>query len=124
MVASILVAAMIISRKKGFRILSRPKQTRRLLEDPESCRSSDELLPHANGEDSYGSFSSNHAPKQRDCCGSPVFMPNSSRFANHFHSRVLQRFPFLMEMFYWVITYAFYRFTSIASQRVFSGTDI
>ena len=36
----------------------------------------------------------------------------------------MQKFPFLMEMFYWVITYAFYRSTALLSQAIFSKTAI
>lgn len=53
-----------------------------------------------------------------------VQTPNTSRFKNTIQSRILQRFPFLIEMFYWVINYAFYRMTSITSQRIFAKTGI
>jgi hypothetical protein len=36
----------------------------------------------------------------------------------------LQKFPFLIEMFYWIITYAFYRCTSVLSNAMFSKTGI
>lgn len=36
----------------------------------------------------------------------------------------MQKFPFLMEMFYWIITYGFYRCTSLTSQALFSKTGI
>jgi hypothetical protein len=56
------------------------------------------------------------------CC--VVTTPNTSRFRNNVHSRVLQRFPFLIEMFYWIINYAFYRMTSVASAKLFAGRGI
>lgn len=65
-----------------------------------------------------------HPPKKRSCCGTNVYTPNTARFADHFHSRIMQKFPFLMEMFYWVVTYAFYRCTSLTSQAIFSKTGI
>ncbi len=46
------------------------------------------------------------------------------RFRNNILSRILQRFPFLIEMGYWVITYLFYRMTSILSQKLFAGREI
>lgn len=62
--------------------------------------------------------------KRRNCCGFRILTPNTSRFKDNLHSRVLQRFPFLIEMFYWIINYAFYRMTSITSQRMFAKTGI
>ncbi|KAH0548229.1 hypothetical protein GP486_008060 [Trichoglossum hirsutum] len=98
-----------------------------MLDNLDSCRSSDELLPGiSDGEDDAQEqfVSTKRRPKRRNCCGTIVYTPNSSRFANHLHSRLLQKFPFLIEMFYWIINYTFYRCTSIASQRIFSKTGI
>ncbi len=49
-----------------------------------------------------------------------VYTPNTSRFADNVHSRILQKFPFLIEMFYWIVTYLFYRMTKVLSQQIFS----
>lgn len=46
--------------------------------------------------------------------------PNSSQFARNCHSRALYKFPFLVEIFYWIITFAIYRMTHILSQEIFS----
>ncbi|KAL8409814.1 hypothetical protein RB594_008052 [Gaeumannomyces avenae] len=63
-----------------------------------------------------------HPPKTRRVLGVwTVTTPNSSRFAGHWHSRVLQKFPFLIEMFYWIITYIFYRLTAVLSQVWYGG---
>lgn len=62
--------------------------------------------------------------KKRKLVGFTLETPNTSRFKNNIHSRVLQRFPFLLEMFYWVINYAFYRMTAILSQKMFAGRSI
>ncbi len=53
-----------------------------------------------------------------------VRTPNSSRFANHFHSRILVKFPFLIEMFYWAISFFFYRLTAVMTQIQYGGTKI
>lgn len=50
--------------------------------------------------------------------------PNSSRFSLFLQSRILQKFPFLVEVFYWIITYLFYRLTKVVSQEIFSTTGI
>jgi hypothetical protein len=41
---------------------------------------------------------------------------DSSRWAHHFHSRILQKFPFLVEMFYWIMNYLFYSVTKGMAQ--------
>lgn len=126
MVVTILVASMIITRRKEFKILGSSRIGRSsLLDDPDSARSSDELLMYDNLEDDDPIAAAKHYPRKRNCCfGVTVRTPNTSRFANHVHSRILQKFPFLMEMFYWVITYLFYRMTKVVSQHIFSKIGI
>lgn len=133
MVASILVGSMIITRRRGFCLLGGRRNKNGLLDDDlddDSARSSDDLLAREYmlgtssswSEDSMSTMK--NPPKKRSCCGTVIYTPNSSRFSNHFHSRIMQKFPFLMEMFYWIITYAFYRCTSVMSQAIFSKTGI
>ena len=94
-------------------------------EDPDLAFSSEILLSNDNDEHKIEQIDDLvHTPRRRWCCGLRIKTPNSSRYADYYHSRVLQKFPFLMEMFYWIITYAFYRMTSITSQRIFSKTGI
>jgi hypothetical protein len=126
---------MILTRKHGFKIFDRRRPVYGPLDqDPEddSVQSSDDLLAsdymigHIAGDnDSIDSMStSKNPPKKRRCCWTVVYTPNTSRFADHYHSRLLQKFPFLIEMFYWIITYAFYRCTRILSEAIFSGKGI
>lgn len=133
MVASILVGSMIITRRRGIRLLGGKWNKNGLLDadlDDDTARSSDDLLAQEYmlgtssswSEDSMSTMK--NPPKKRSCCGTVIYTPNSSRFSNHFHSRIMQKFPFLMEMFYWIITYAFYRCTSVMSQALFSKTGI
>lgn len=126
MVVSILVASMIITRRKEFKILGSSKiGSGSLLDDPDSSRSSDELLMYDNLDDDDPIAQAKQYPRKRNCCfGVTVRTPNTSRFANHVHSRIMQKFPFLLEMFYWVITYAFYRMTKVVSQNIFSKIGI
>jgi hypothetical protein len=127
MVASILVLSMIINRKRGYRIFERRRRPVGLLEeDPDSARSSDDLLsrdlldPEVEDEESSLESTMKDPPKKRRCCCATIYTPNTSRFADHYHSRILQKFPFLIEMFYWIITYAFYRCTKVLTQAIFS----
>lgn len=133
MVASILVVSMILTRRRGYRIFDRRKNGSSLLDDdPDSARSSDDLLSgdymitnDLTDEDSVVSMSTTkYPPKKRRCCGANIYTPNTSRFADYYHSRLLQMFPFLIEMFYWAILYAFYRCTSVLSQATFSKMGI
>ena len=52
-----------------------------------------------------------------------VRTPNSSRFADNWHSRVLAKWPFLIEMFYWVLNLLFYTLTKALAQVLFSAND-
>lgn len=129
-VRTILVGAMILTRRRGYRILGgKPGPYRSTLDvSPEQARSTDELLEYDtdNEDDSQPYiFQEKEAPKTRTCCGCcTIHTPNTSRFKNHIHSRVLQRFPFLIEMFYWVLNYLFYRMTRVLANEIFKSTGI
>lgn len=65
-----------------------------------------------------------YPPKARTVLGCfTIQTPNSSRFAGHFHSRILQKFPFLIEMFYWVLTFLFYRMTAVGAEAWYGGSS-
>ncbi|KAF1948457.1 hypothetical protein CC80DRAFT_498116 [Byssothecium circinans] len=123
-VASILFGFMYLTRRQNYRIFGASRDS--YLDRPDSNGSSDNLLAPSSDEDSeYESVSTTKdPPKLRRCCCCVLALPNTSRFRNHFHSRILQKFPFLIEMFYWIINYAFYRMTSILSQKLFAETGI
>ena len=124
-VLSILVWAMVMTRRTNVPIFGKRKDDHHatLLDNGSPADSSDDLLWYDpdNNDDPQDSIStSKHLPKRRKLCGCVLYTPNTSRFANNFHSRILQKFPFLIEMFYWIITYLFYRLTKVISQRIFS----
>jgi hypothetical protein len=123
MVASILFFAMFITRKRDFKIFGRSSQRTGYL-DSSPGESTDHLLP-SDSDSEYDEVAKNsNAPKVWSILGWKVTTPNTSRFRNHVHSRILQRFPFLIEMFYWIINYAFYRMTSVMSAKLFAGRGI
>ncbi|KAF2748776.1 hypothetical protein M011DRAFT_399699 [Sporormia fimetaria CBS 119925] len=127
MVASILFIAMFMTRRKRFRGLPYFSKLSDRLGSSYSDGSSEHLLPYiyeGDSGDEEGGFALKDPPKRRTCCCMTVYTPNTSRFRKNIHSRILQRFPFLIEMFYWIINYAFYRFTAIASQAIFAKTGI
>lgn len=115
---------MVLTRRRGFQVFGRQRNTHysSLLDDLDSTASSDDSPRSDSDEDpdSQEPFStSKRLPKRRRCCGTVVYTPNTSRFSEHLHSRIFQKFPFLIEMFYWIITYLFYRMTKVLSQKIF-----
>lgn len=131
-VASILILACFFTRRRHS---SRSASYKSLLDHPShefslslssSCdsssnRSSCDELSDSNDREDFGvSSTSRNLPKQRSCCGTFVSTPNSSQFAKNRHSRFLYKFPFLVEIFYWIITFVIYRITHILSQEMFS----
>ena len=125
MVATILFGAMFLTRKRDYRVLDRSAPRTGLL-DSDSQSSTEHLLAYPTDSDSEFDdiTTAKNPPKIRNlgCC--KVMTPNTSRFRNNVHSRILQRFPFLNEMLYWIINYAFYRMTSILSSKLFAGRGI
>lgn len=115
---------MIATRRRNYPIFGKRKGYHDSLLDEEGSTSSAEdplwYDPDNNDDAQEPLTSSKHLPKRRRFCGLALYTPNTSRFADHFHSRILQKFPFLIEMFYWIITYLFYRMTKVISQKIFS----
>ncbi|KAF2861344.1 integral membrane protein [Piedraia hortae CBS 480.64] len=56
--------------------------------------------------------------QQRLCC-LRVEVPDTKRFANNLHSRILQKYPFLIEMFYWALNYIAYSMTKKVAAAVY-----
>ena len=116
MVLSIMIGSLVLNRRRGYRIFESRRgrsPTRSLLDS-----SRDSLSPDSSSQDSIAllsddeSYQSRRQGKTRTCCGlKTITTPNTSRFANHFHSRVLAKFPFLIEMFYWVLNFTAYAIT-------------
>jgi hypothetical protein len=132
MVASLLIGAMILTRRRNFRLFGRRPEYGLLDEEPDSARSSDDYLAreYMMASDSADDSSQDsltamkNPPRRRECCGISFFTPNTTRFADNLHSRIMQKYPFLMEMFYWIVTYALYRCTKIMSEALFSETGV
>lgn len=119
-IVSILLMAMFISRRRNFSIFN-PKGSsyRPLIAREDSPRTSDDTEYLYSPKPTLES-----PPKRRRLLGLwSILTPNSSRFAKHFHSRILQKYPFLVEMFYWVITYFFYRMTAYVSALWYGSTE-
>ena len=127
-VVVILFSAMWFTRRRDYNIFcKRSSPYRSSLDAPEDVRSTDELLVYdsENDDDKFPySTTTGDLRKERQVLCLTVHTPNTSRFRNNIHSRTLQRYPFLIEMFYWVLNYAFYRMTRVLSQKIFGGSEI
>lgn len=120
-VVSIMISSLVFNRRRNYKITGRGSSTTRLL--PESIHD-DHSPDQSSGEDEGGLDAGPKYPsKRRDCCFSVIETPNSSRFANNFHSRVLQKFPFLIEMFYWALNYAAYSCTKAFAAILYATSD-
>ncbi len=119
---------MFLTRRRNFQILGKRKGGYHdSYLDSDSFTSTEDLLsydPEIDDDSQVTLSASNHLSKTRTCCGLVVNTPNSSRFSDNIHSRILQKFPFLVEMFYWIITYLFYRLTKVFSQIIFTKSII
>lgn len=115
-----MLASLYVNRYKHFKILDKnrdPVAEREFLKS--DIESSAVPLQDENGRKDP------HEPKRRVYGWFVIRTPNSSRFANHIHSRIVQKFPFLVEMFYWVLNYAFYSCTKAISHALSpAGTDV
>ena len=116
---------MVLTRRRNFQVFGtqRDGYYHSILDESNSVTSADDLLTAGSDDDvdSELAFSTQkHLPSRRRCCGFAIYTPSTSQFAHHLHSRILQKFPFLIEMFYWIITYLFYRMTKVLSQKIFS----
>ena len=119
---------MFFTRRRNYRILGKRKDGyHESYLDPDSGDSSENLLwydPNGDDTSSTPQLASKQRPKRRRCLGVALHTPNTSRFSDNIHSRLLQKFPFLIEMFYWIITYLFYRMTKVLSQALFDRSII
>jgi hypothetical protein len=119
---------MFMTSRRDFRIFYTRSRPSSPLDNLDSNSSSPRLIPYES--DSEADYDHHHATttkfpgKRRKCLGFSISTPNTSRFRKNIHSRILQRFPFLIEMLYWVINYVFYRLTALASQKLFASSGI
>ncbi|KAK5719584.1 hypothetical protein LTR17_015298 [Elasticomyces elasticus] len=119
-IVSVMLASLYFNRKRSYSVILARKRRRTL----ERISSSDSLLKDLSG---------NHSPERGDsltdstfaskmrCCGIiPVPSPESTeRFQDYPHSRLLQKFPFMVEMFYWALNYVAYSLTKQVAAAVY-----
>ncbi|KAI5366535.1 putative inositolphosphotransferase Aur1/Ipt1 [Septoria linicola] len=129
MFVTILFGGMILTRRRDYSLFgSRRGGYRSILDrSPTQSQTGEEFeFDSENDDDRQSDYGQEkQLPKTRSCCGLwTIHTPNSSRFKNHIHSRLFQKFPFLVEMLYWVLNYLFYRMTTVLSNKIFAGQGI
>lgn len=124
-----MVASCYFNRLRNFSVIPSSKQDQGLLGQPKvEPWDEDDVLDETerlNLSDAASPSSVDteaHPSKKRTCCGAVVRTPNSSRYAKYWHSRFIQKFPFLVEMFYWAVNLGFYVGVKQASELV-AATD-
>ncbi|PSR76970.1 hypothetical protein BD289DRAFT_486690 [Coniella lustricola] len=121
LIVSILFTSMYLTRAKDFSIFGGKNASYA----PLAASPSSSMSPRSSfdsDQQARRGFHSEYPTKTRRVFGIwTVRTPNSSRFARHIHSRLLQKFPFLVEMFYWVLQFFFYRLTAYMAAVYYGG---
>ncbi|KAF2214289.1 hypothetical protein CERZMDRAFT_37588 [Cercospora zeae-maydis SCOH1-5] len=102
LVVTIMLVSLIANRDRNFSIIPRPDS------------SSESLMKNATYEETTPTSSRSASPEGRqkpsiELSNSPFVSQSDSNM--NFPSRILQRFPFLVEMFYWVLNLLAYALT-------------
>jgi hypothetical protein len=133
MIVGIMVLACYVNRRRDYSIIPRTKGDQGLLGNAEldsldAEDLSDDSYDARDGSDAFAPGNllaqPTHPPKKRSCCGAVVHTPNSSRYANYWHSRFIQKFPFLVEMFYWAVNLLFYVGVKAGSELIFATDGV
>lgn len=119
LIVTILFTSMFLTRTKNYSIFGSNQSYTPIIASPASSSPRTSI-----DSDPIATYRTDYPTKTRRVFGIwTVRTPNSSRFARHFHSRILQKFPFLVEMFYWVLQFFFYRMTAHLASVYYGGKD-
>lgn len=130
-IVGIMVFSCYVNRLRGYPLTPQADQDQGLLGhtklEPRDEDSLDDAFDdeHERPSPLLGSAANTARPsKKRSCCGTVVTTPDTSRFANYWHSRFIQKFPFLVEMFYWAVNLLFYVGIKQASELIFATDGV
>ncbi|KAH6962551.1 PAP2 superfamily-domain-containing protein [Ilyonectria sp. MPI-CAGE-AT-0026] len=130
-IVGIMIFSCYVNRLRGYPLAPQPDQDQGLLGhtklEPRDEDSLDDGFDddHDRPSPLLGSAANTARPsKKRSCCGTVVTTPDTSRFANYWHSRFIQKFPFLVEMFYWVVNLLFYVGIKQVSELIFATDGV
>lgn len=132
MIVAIMASACYITRRRRFPITPPSKgqdlgllgHAKAMDDDNLSTDSSEDQEMPMLMSDPITTSTTTLEPKHRSCCGVGFSTPNTSRYANYWHSRFIQKFPFLVEMFYWAINLLFYVGVKAASELIFATDGV
>lgn len=113
-----MVSSLIINRHRNFYIFQKKRHVAY-----ERSHSADSLLSQPD----WDSYEESTSKVQRNEKSMRIgqrqtilgISLDTSRFAEHLHSRMLQKYPFLIEMFYWALNYVFYIMTKKISSHMY-----
>ncbi|KAJ5899103.1 hypothetical protein N7495_003847 [Penicillium taxi] len=111
-VVGIMIGSLIINRRKNYSLFNKKHSVPSIL--PSNASSGHYTFLGQNGP-----YNRNDVLyKSQTVCGITIEERDTSRWEHHIHSRILQKFPFLVEMFYWALNYLFYSVTKTVSQKL------
>lgn len=122
-----MIASCYVNRRRGYRITPSSNNNQGLLGSSTELELRDEadlLEDDEQEKPTLINASETHALKNRTCCGAVLYTPNTSGFANHWHSRFSQKFPFLVEVFYWAINLLLYVSVKSLSELIFATEGV
>ncbi|KAJ5982714.1 hypothetical protein N7451_012814 [Penicillium sp. IBT 35674x] len=103
-VVTIMIGSLYLNRRKSYKIFG-----------------SHATIRYSRGERPTGgtlNTPNNGFLERNTVFGFQIRMADSTQWAHHIHSRLLWKFPFLVEMFYWIVNYLFYSVTRAVSQTL------
>ncbi|KAJ5557128.1 hypothetical protein N7494_001043 [Penicillium frequentans] len=107
-VVSIMVGSLIVNRRRN--------SNRNSLELPRFEHAHRIRGSYAILEDNDTHITNELHSETENVYGITIKIGDSSRWSHHIHSRILHKFPFLVEMFYWIMNYLFYSVTKSTAQ--------
>lgn len=115
-----MVASLYFNRHRSFSIFEKRRST-------SLASSTDDLLSTSDRDSSDDESTTELLQGEKQVwlgqkqtfCGIPIWQMDTSRFAGNLHSRILQKFPFLVEMFYWALNYVAYTMTKKIAAHLF-----
>lgn len=113
-----MIGSLIINRHRDFSIFQKKRRA-----TYERSQSADSLLSGSDRESDDETIGDNLRSEksflgQRQTIWGVQL--DTSRFAGNLHSRILQKYPFLIEMFYWALNYVVYTMTKKIASHMYA----
>ncbi|GAB7353823.1 hypothetical protein MBLNU459_g4195t2 [Dothideomycetes sp. NU459] len=115
-VVSLMIGSLVLNRRRNYSILGNKAASPSLL-GVSNANSYEPVFDDRDDAIHVGRHLERHTYHE---AASPT---RSAQFGRHLHSRILQKFPFLVEMFYWALNYCAYSITKATAAIMFAGHD-